>query len=59
MKKNEPNQIMEEQKYSEVQENLNVEDSDESLDEEPEIDDFNDKPPNKKEIKIEELEYSL
>ena len=44
MKKNEPNQIMEEQKYSEVQENLNVEDSDESLDEQLEINDFNDKP---------------
>ena len=42
-KEQEPKQITEELKQSEVQENKNIKDSDESLDEKTEIDRFNDR----------------
>ena len=48
MKNNDPNQITEEIKQSEVQKSQNGEDSDESVQEEQEIDDFNDNSLNKK-----------
>ena len=59
MKNDQPGQITEELKQSEVQEDQGAEISDESLEEEQVIDELNDKPSNKNEVTIQGLEQKL